>query len=300
MRLAPAHRPGATGIAPTDKMQTNDDNDKPGTLPTERPAKLKDVKQLIETNKMFDNPTTTNSQAHTLRPPLNATSTPNNSGGPRKKQRRGGRKYKAMMAKRAERAAETNGQNTTTATSSINANLLPHTPNAQSSMQTVPAKQPANANKWRHKLQDSNTPKRTRVTGDTPPDAAQARKNPMRTHNTHTPTTYIANLSLANAVIEANLVVAVYDQPAENIILPMSKVKYEQLYATINDTLFSDIEECTVILTFTENKHVRGFTKVKCATPGAKTWLIDAIQRMTPLWQNMQLKVVEFNKQNNK
>lgn len=76
----------------------------------------------------------------------------------------------------------------------------------------------------------------------------------------------------------------------------MDKVKYNKLYESINNTLFSDIEKLSVIPTFGENKHVRGVMKVSCSTPGAKIWLSDAIARTAPLWQNMCLKVVEFTK----
>lgn len=48
--------------------------------------------------------------------------------------------------------------------------------------------------------------------------------------------------------------------------------------------------------TFKENKHVRGVMKVTCSTPGSKAWLTAAIQRTTPIWPNMNLIVVDFDK----
>lgn len=258
------------------------------TSHTVQPATLNDVKKILESNKFLGNLATENTQPCILRPPLNSNSTPN--GGAVRKKRRGGKKYKEMLAKRAERAAAE--QNTTTA------NLPAQNPNASTPMQrgNKGAHSNTNTNKGWQKSKAPNNAKRGRVTGETPPDAIQTKKKQMHTHNANTPTTSKANFTLANAVIEANLVVAVYDSPAENIILPLSKEKYQQLYASINELLFSDIEKCSVIPTFTENKHVRGVMKVKCATPGAKSWLIDAIKRTTSLWQNMKLKTVDFNK----
>lgn len=158
------------------------------------------------------------------------------------------------------------------------------------------AKPNAHTNKWRHELQGPNTAKRGRAPGGTPPDAVQSSKKQMHDRNTDLPSTSTAAPSIAKVVIVNNLCVAVYDSPATDVILPMDKVKYNLLYESITNLLFSEIAKSSVVPTFGENKLARGVMKVICTTPGAKSWLSDMIQRIPPLWPNMKLKMVDFDK----
>lgn len=260
----------------------------PDTLHThERPATLKDVKHILDANNAISGATPPSTLLPILRPHLNATSTPNKTGGAGKKRRRGGKKYKEQMARKAER--EKSERNNTSLSSAGATNPQKQQPNAQTQMNVVNRDAKPN-------LQGPKTTKRARVTGGTPPEVDHKHKNRRQANNSNAPMTSTARPSTADAVIEANLVVAVIDSPAPSVILPLDKAKYNALYESINNTLFSDIEKCSVIPTFDENKHVRGVMKIKCSTQGSKAWLIDAIGRTAPLWENMQLKVVDFDK----
>lgn len=253
----------------------------------EQPATLNDIRQIVTANGELNGAPVNSTQNKNFRPQLNTAKLPNDDV-PRKRHRRGGKKYKEKMAKRAER--EKNGQNNTTVSNTTNANLQSSNQNA-SNMPNV-----SNANKFRQNLQGGKSGKRSRTSGGTPPDTIHHNKKQMQTHATSTPTTSTAKPSVAKVVVESNLVVAVYDSPAPGIILPMDKVKYNKLYVAITNTIFSDMESCSVIPTFGENKHVRGVMKVTCSTPGSKSWLFGAVDRIDALWPNMNLKVVEFNK----
>lgn len=236
-----------------------------------RPTTLKDIDEILSNNIMRSDAEMNSTQVINLRPPLNSTSTTNkNSGAVKKPRRCGGKKYKEMMAKRAER--EQNRHNIFVINTTAEKNLQSQIGNKNNPTGTVrkDAKLNANTNKGRQNLHVQNTGKRGRIAGDTPPDAIQKNKKATQTHNTNTPTSSKASTTLADVIIEANLVIAVFDSPAPGGILPMDKVKYNQLYESINNTLFSDIEKCSVIPTFGENKHVRGVMKVTCSTPGAK------------------------------
>lgn len=116
------------------------------------------------------------------------------------------------------------------------------------------------------------------------------------TKNKHTPITFGDSLTMTDDANEANLVVAIYDSPANGIIKPMDKTKYDRLFESINDTLFSEIDKYNVIPTFVFNQYVRGVMRIKCATHEAKSWLSNMIRYTAPLWQNMQLKVADFDK----
>lgn len=264
-----------------------------GTTVTQQKLKasLRDVKRILDSNAEFGGAAPASTPNSGFRPKLNGQSTSNTSdGAPKKKKHRGGKKYKAMLAKRAER--EKNEQNNTTVVENVNANMpARNRNNAPNNVNTN-----ANLNNRRQVSQNSGASKRVRITGETPPEDLRINKKHIRTHVTSTPTTSATRPSVADIVIESNLVVAVYDSPAPGIIIPMDKVKYNKLYEAINNTLFSDIGNMSVIPTFCENKHVRGVMKATCSTPGSKLWLSDAIARITPLWPNMRLEVIEFSK----
>lgn len=94
------------------------------------------------------------------------------------------------------------------------------------------------------------------------------------------------------------IAVAIFDSSKEGTIAaPMDEVKYGKLYESINNAIFADIDKRMVVPSFAGNKYVCGVMKIRCSTPAAKSWLTDMIRyRVTPLWENMQLKVDDFDK----
>lgn len=121
-------------------------------------------------------------------------------------------------------------------------------------------------------------------------------QNPY-TKNNDTPITFEDDLTMTDDVSDTSLIVAIYDSPAKDIIKPMDKAKYDRLFESINNTLFSEIDKCSVMPTFISNRYVRGVMRIECSTHAAKSWFsntICMIQYTKPLWHNMQLKVVDF------
>lgn len=230
-------------------------------------ATLSDVRQILDANASTGAPNANTFNTH-LRPPLNSTSTPNKNDGAKKRTRRGGKKHKEWLARKAQR-----DMNSADGTMGANANEI--------------------ANLHQQNLQGMAT-KRNRTVGNTPPEFVP--KSKKMASNRKTPATSNAMPTMADAVIEANLVVAIFDSPANGVLLPLDKAKYNKLYESINNAIFAHIERSSDIPTFDENKHVRGVMKVKCSTPAAKAWLVDAINCTQPLWPNMHLNVVDFDK----
>lgn len=138
-------------------------------LTKEQPATLRDVKQILDLNEEFDGATSHSTPNSKFRPKLSSQGKSNTADdAPKKKKHRGGKKYKEMLAKRAERAK---GQNNTTVVENANANKPPQTQSTN-----------ANTNNRRQELQDQGATKRGRAQGSTPPDAVQKHKKQMRTH----------------------------------------------------------------------------------------------------------------------
>lgn len=104
--------------------------------------------------------------------------------------------------------------------------------------------------------------------------------------------------SMAFEDIEANLVVAIFDSSVEGVIMPMDKMKYDKLFESINNTLITDIfnDKLDVTPTFVSSQYTRGVMKIGCSSNEAKYWLSQAIEYKIPLWHNMQLKIVDFDK----
>lgn len=97
---------------------------------------------------------------------------------------------------------------------------------------------------------------------------------------------------------EANYVVAIYDSPAEGVIMPMDNTKYDKLFGSVNNELFTYIlhDERSIAPTFVFNKHACGVMKIGCSSNEAKSWLSNRIKNIAPLWHNMQLESVDFDK----
>lgn len=92
------------------------------------------------------------------------------------------------------------------------------------------------------------------------------------------------------------ITVGIFDSSEQGTMLPMDDEKYKKLYESINNALFEDIDKYDVLPTFTKNEHISGVMKIDCANLEAKSWLTHVIQRINPLWQNMHLKVDDFDK----
>lgn len=111
--------------------------------------------------------------------------------------------------------------------------------------------------------------KRSRVHGETPPEVTQHKKRPR---------------TVAKAVSDANLLVAIADMPMPDFVAPMSRERYESLYKAINNLLFGDLENGGAMPTFVENHHTRGVMKIRCSTPATKHWLTCAVAYLPQLW----------------
>lgn len=88
---------------------------------------------------------------------------------------------------------------------------------------------------------------------------------------------------------------AIFDSSSQGAIVPLDEVKYEKLYEAINKALLEDLDKCGVLPKFSSNECICGIMKINCYNPEAKAWLADMIERAPPLWQNMQLKVEDFD-----
>lgn len=138
-----------------------------------------------------------------------------------------------------------------------------------------------------------STPKRERSHGGTPPSLGQAHKK-GRTANVGQS---ITKPSMAQVVADANLIVAITDMPVPNVIVPLTKEKYDKLYQTINSFMLSSLELASggAIPTFDENILSKGVMKIRCTTPAAKTWLENSIPYFPILWDEMKLTVINFH-----
>lgn len=85
-----------------------------------------------------------------------------------------------------------------------------------------------------------------------------------------------------------------------NICIYVSRCIYVstlyKYYYRISLTVYKRFHSIICTLLTLRLKLTRGVMKVTCSTPGAKSWLSNAVQRIPPLWSNIQLKVIDFNK----
>lgn len=150
-------------------------------------------------------------------------------------------------------------------------------------------------NRHLHHLKPTGTPKRGLVKGDTPPDVAHVHKRGkiIADHKRVT----AAKPTMAEAVVDANLVLAIVDMPVPDVIVPLTQEKYSKLHQTITAFIMQSLETpgSGVIPTFGENTHTKGAMKIRCSTPASKTWLQSAIQYFPPLWKDMKLKAINFS-----
>lgn len=149
----------------------------------------------------------------------------------------------------------------------------------------------------------SSTSKRSRIKGETPPDMIRTSKVSKNSSQTEAsaPRTMSAMMSqtpqtsMADTVKDANLLVAVIDMPVPGIVNPMSKERYRQVYEAINMALAASVKLQIQLPRFDENSFVRGVMRVRCATPGARTWLASAMPYIPCMWSGMKLCVVDFD-----
>lgn len=202
-----------------------------------------------------------------------------------KKKRRGGKRY--QEAKRLKQQLS----NAASAASNANSDETPR--NTWRDANAKPNR--GAANKSQHTIGARPSGKRTRTYGETPPDAVQKPKR-QSTNGAVRPSTSTGGPTMAQAVKDANLTVAIVDMPTEGIISPLTKERYDKIYASIDRFVFAEIEQGKLIPTFDENKFTRGVMKLRCSTPGAKSWLSCAVRYIPPEWPGMNLFMVDFDK----
>ncbi|RYE20927.1 MAG: DUF4780 domain-containing protein, partial [Sphingobacteriaceae bacterium] len=209
------------------------------------------------------------------------------------KKKRGGRKVREHRERMARNAAEGKVQQSNTVT-----NQHQNSSNAvmkQKGGQDVPAAQtdqPQQANR-------SSAPnKRSLAKGETPPDLGHVSKKGRTRQPPHKRiqrTQLSAAVSTAQAVIDANLLVAVVDMPVPGVTVPLTKEKYDALYKAIDAKVFECVcSDSSIIPRFGENVFIRGVMKLHCSTPATKSWLHSTIQDIPLLWKNMKLNVINF------
>lgn len=228
-------------------------------------------------------------KGNNLRPPL--ASNLGADGKPKRKKHRAGKKLQEARKRKEERAIAQ--QNNTTAG---NADMIAQSESLQAAL-NIGVQPDAAQNRWRQGLQGSQNAKRGRAHGGTPPDGTQLNKKKRQSTQNRIP--QVASTSAipptASVVAQANLTVAIVDQPAPNVILPMDKAKYDKLFVAINRILFCQIENGIEVPTFTDNKHTRGAMKICRSNPGAKSWLQQAVQYIPAEWPGMSLKAIDFS-----
>lgn len=210
----------------------------------------------------------------------------------RKKQKRGGRKYQEQKKRKATFDAQRSSlQNTTFSPILTDSN----TPVASKQNPGDKVDEPNAATHQMQQVHRSTPQKRGRITGGTPPELSQAQKKGRTTTSVQS-RIQTTKPSMADVVIDANLTVAIVDMPVDGVIVPMHKAKYDTLYQTITAFILQSLDSSTTIPTFGENRLTKGVMKIVCSTPAAKAWLTSAVQYFPAMWNEMKLKVVDFDK----
>lgn len=205
-----------------------------------------------------------------------------------KKSKRGGKKVrekKERLERRAQlRATQPNESDTGTQMS--NSNVTNEQTGNNNAVTNVAIRQ----------LQQGKAQKRSHIKGETPPDVTQAQKK-GRIAPREQKKSQISRETLASAISDANLLVAIFDSPVPNIIVPLTKEKYDMLYLAIDNFVFESIEADTnnFIPSFELNQLAKGVMKLRCSTPATKAWLTNAVAFLPPLWADMSLKVINFD-----
>lgn len=152
------------------------------------------------------------------------------------------------------------------------------------------------ASRQMQQMDKKSTPKRSHVKGETPPDVTHVNKKGKASDGANKQT-LISKQTLAKAVSDANLVMAVVDSPAEGVIVPLTKDKYDGLKKAIDAFVFKciDTNMGSALPSFEVNQFTRGVMKVRCATPATKTWLSNAIVFLPKIWAGMTLKTMNFD-----
>lgn len=174
----------------------------------------------------------------------------------------------------------------------------------QTQSATKPAHNRANARVF---TEATKTTKRNRQQGETPPDLSRITKAQRHTKAQSTPTHTVTSNdvtkqprpSMAEVVGDANLLVAVIDMPIPGMMVPFTKEKYDIIFQKLNNAIFAELDKEAAVRStpqFSVNKFVRGHMKIRCSTPAAKSWLHAIIPYIPSLWENMSLKVVDYDK----
>lgn len=139
------------------------------------------------------------------------------------------------------------------------------------------------------------TPKRQHVAGETPPDFHQLNKRGKTATNAQQKRIQTAKPSMATVVADAHLTVAIVDMPVPDMIVPLTKDKYDKIYEFIDTFILQTIKTNMPCPKFDENRHTRGVMKIRCADSAAKKWLTGAIPYFGRLWEEIKLTVIDFD-----
>lgn len=223
--------------------------------------------------------------------PTNEMQVDSDTSKPKRKRNRAGKRVQAKKLRQAILDAQN------ALTSSDNSGM-PEIVQKQTALQPSDTnKNTGNAvNRQLQQIKSSSTPKRALARGDTPPDVAHVTKRGKKNTAAHYSGT-TPKPTMAEVVTDANLVLAIIDMPVPDVMVPLTKEKYDKLYQTINAFIMQSLDAPGnhAIPTFGENKHTKGVMKIRCSTPASKTWISSAIRYFPPLWKDMKLKAIIFN-----
>lgn len=93
-------------------------------------------------------------------------------------------------------------------------------------------------------------------------------------------------------VSDKRVIVAIFDSSADWLILPVDAAKYGKLY----NALPKKSEKCIDIPISLKNEQTSGVMKIAWKNAEKKMWRSNKINRITPLWDNMDLKVKDFDR----
>lgn len=129
--------------------------------------------------------------------------------------------------------------------------------------------------------------KRSRVTGDTPPEQSGRFK---RKDHKITP-----QQTMAQVVVNAHLTMAIVHAPEQGAFAPLTPQNFSNIFEQINLMMFENVEKNLQLPCFDETRLTRGVVKVVCGSEYSKTWLIMNASKLSEMLK-MRLEVCEFDK----
>lgn len=155
------------------------------------------------------------------------------------------------------------------------------------------------ARQMQHAKSTSTPNKRSLARGETPPDLSQAPKKGKKSQPAQKriqKQQLNKAVTMAQAVSDAHLLLAVVDMPVPDVVVPLTRERYDAIYKAIDSFVFKMLESDNNdhIPKFDDNVFTRGVMKIRCSTPATKTWLSTALQHFPNLWKDMKLNVINF------